>query len=196
MIKSFRKKTLIILIIISMVMFSPIAQNILIGFRNPFFQNLGFTKESLAPWFVWILALSIAVGYVLYTFKAIPTVKKMQKEISMFKLVGLFAGLVAGIIEELLFRRWLMDSAMNHGTGIIPQIILSGVAFGFFHIGWGMFGRNRKFGLRAGLATTILGFSLAIIYVLGQRNIGPCIVAHCLISMIIEPWLLLAAVSG
>jgi uncharacterized protein len=193
---NYRRKTAIILIIISLIMFSPIAHNVLIGFKNPFFQNLGFTHGTLAPWYVWILALLIAIGYVFYTFKAIPLVNKMQREISMFKLTGLFAGLAAGIIEELVFRRWLMDSAMNHGTGIIPQIIISGVAFGFAHTAWGMFGRNRKFGLVAFSATTVLGFSLAIVYAVGQRNIGPCIVAHCLISMIIEPWLMLAAISG
>jgi uncharacterized protein len=193
---NYRRKTTIILIIISLIMFSPIAQNVLIGFKNPFFQNLGFAQGTLAPWYAWILALLIAIGYVLYTFKAIPLVNKMQREISMFKLIGLFAGFVAGIIEELVFRRWLMDSAMNCGIGIILQIIISGAAFGFVHTGWGMFGRNRKIGLGAFLATTVLGFSLAIVYVVGQRNIGPCIVAHCLISMIIEPWLMLAAISG
>jgi membrane protease YdiL (CAAX protease family) len=104
--------------------------------------------------------------------------------------------LVAGIIEELVFRRWLMDFSMNHGIGIVFQILISGVAFGFVHTSWSSFGRNRKIGLGAAIATTILGLSLAIVYVIGQRNIGPCIVAHCLISMITEPWLMLAAVSG
>lgn len=120
----------------------------------------------------------------------------MQKEFSLFKLLGLFAGFVAGIVEELVFRRWLMDTTMHFGIGVIAQIIISGVVFGLGHASWGMLGKSRTFGLIPALATTLLGSSLAILYIIGQRNIGPCIAAHCLISMTIEPWLMLAAVSG
>jgi uncharacterized protein len=120
----------------------------------------------------------------------------MQREISLFKLIGLFAGFVAGIIEELVFRRWLMDLTMNLGYGAAIQIILSGVLFGLVHIGWGIFNRKKRISLGAALSTMALGLSLAIVYIVGNRNIGPCIIAHCLISMIIEPWLMLAAISG
>jgi membrane protease YdiL (CAAX protease family) len=120
----------------------------------------------------------------------------MQREISFFKLVGLFSGLVAGIIEELAFRRWFMDLIMHQGIGIVPQIIFSGLVFGIAHVSWSLFGHKKKIGIGAAIATTLLGVSLAIVYIIGQRNIGPCIVAHCLISMILEPWIMLAAVSG
>ena len=177
-------------------MFTPIVQNVLIGFKNPFFQNLGFVQGTLAPWYAWIPALFIIVGYIFYTFKAIPLVFTMQREITLFKLIGLFAGFVAGTIEELAFRRWLMDFTMNLGYGTAIQIILSGVFFGLFHIGWGILNRKKRISFGAALSTMALGLSLAIVYIVGQRNIGPCIIAHCLISMIIEPWLMLAAVSG
>jgi hypothetical protein len=191
-----RRKTAIILGTLSLFMFTPIAQNVLIGFKIPFFQNLGFAQGTLAPWYAWILALFITVGYVMYTFKAIPLVFTMQREISLFKLIGLFSGFVAGIIEELCFRRWLMDLSMNYGLGIIVQIILSGVLFGLAHTGWGVLNRKKKISFGAALSTMVLGLSLAIVYIVGNRNIGPCIIAHCLIAMIIEPWLMLAAVSG
>jgi membrane protease YdiL (CAAX protease family) len=177
-------------------MFSPLVQNAITGFKSTFFNNLGFTMATTAPWYSWLLALAVAICYILYTFNVLPIVRELQKEISMFKLLGLFAGFVAGIIEELVFRRWLMDLAMNHGIGILAQIVISGSLFGFAHISWGGLRKNRMFALKVIFSTTVLGLFLSIVYVIGQRNIGPCIAAHCLISMTIEPWLMLAAVSG
>ncbi len=43
MIMNDRRKTAIILGTLSLFMFIPIAQNVLIGFKIPFFQNLGLT---------------------------------------------------------------------------------------------------------------------------------------------------------
>jgi membrane protease YdiL (CAAX protease family) len=193
--KKSRRITSIILIGMSIIMFSPIIQNIAVGFKNPFFYNMGFDHNSVAPFYIWIISLIITIGYLAYTFRAIPLVFKKQREISVFKIIGLCSGLIAGIIEELLFRRWLMDFTMNNGIGIILQITISGVSFGIFHAAWSLPGGNIKFGLKASLSTTVLGLSLATLYIIGQRNIGPCIVSHCIISMTIEPWLLLAAVS-
>jgi uncharacterized protein len=193
--KKSRRITSIILISMSLIMLSPIVQHISIGFKNPFFRNMGFDYSSVAPFYVWILSLMIAGGYLAYTFRAVPLVFKKQKEISAFKIIGLCSGLIAGIIEELLFRRWLMDFAMKHGIGVILQIAISGVSFGLFHAVWSLPGGNMKFGLKASLSTTVLGLSLATLYMIGDRNIGPCIVSHCVISMTVEPWLLLAAVS-
>jgi membrane protease YdiL (CAAX protease family) len=193
--KKSRRITAIILIVMSLIMLSPIVQNISVGFKNPFFRNMGFRYGSVAPFYVWIISLLIAAGYLIYTFRAVPLVFRQQKEMSIFKIIGLCSGLIAGIIEELLFRRWLMDFAMNNGIGNILQIAISGAAFGLFHAVWSLPGGNIKFGLRASLSTTVLGLSLATLYVIGQRNIGPCIVSHSIISMTVEPWLLLAAVS-
>jgi uncharacterized protein len=193
--KKSRRITSIILIVMSLIMVSPIIQNISVGFTNPFFRNMGFNHNSEAPFYIWIISLLITIGYLAYTFRAVPLVRKKQKEISVFKVIGLCSGLIAGIIEELLFRRWLMDFAMNNGIGIILQIAISGVSFGIFHAVWSLPGGTIKFGLRATLSTTVLGLLLAVLFIIGQRNIGPCIASHCVISMTIEPWLLLAAIS-
>ncbi len=191
--KNYRRKTGLIMLTMFLFMFSPIFMH-LIGFRIPMFENLGFTKGSFAPWYTWIIVAILTILYVIYTFKTIPFVYKMQREISLYKLIGLLA-IVGGIVEEVVFRSWLMDLLKGFGYGITIQIFISGIAFGLAHIMWGLFGGERKFIKGAFIATTILGFAYAIVYLIGNRNVGPCIISHSLINVIIEPWLLLAAVS-
>ena len=191
-----RTKTLLILGMTSLFMFSPLAMS-LFWPPIPLFQNLGFERESIAPPMAWILATITAIAYVLYTMKAIPLVAEKQSEISLFKLLGILSAVVGGIVEEVFFRRWTMDMFMKGGFNPILQVIISGVAFGLAHTSWTLLTkRNFKATLPAILSTSILGIFLAIIYLVGGRNLGPCIFAHVLINIVIEPWLMLSAVSG
>ena len=43
---------------------------------------------------------------------------------------------------------------------------------------------------------TFLWILLAIVYVVGGRAIAPCIAAHAVLNLLIEPWLLIAAITG
>jgi len=190
-----RRKTALILGTATLIMFSPLAM-ILVGYPIPLFQNLGFEKNSLASPLAWILATITAIAYVLYTMKAIPLVLAKQKEISWFKLLGILSALVGGIVEEVFFRRWTMDMLMSGGFNPILQVVISGVAFGLAHTSWILAKRQFKFAIPAILSTSVLGILLAIIYLAGGRNLGPCIFAHVLINIVIEPWLMLSAVSG
>ena len=65
---------------------------------------------------------------------------------------------------------------------------------------WGGAGTSGHFELGsmigAMLATAYLGLMLAITYALGRRSLMPVVAAHAAIDMIIEPWLMLFAVSG
>jgi len=176
-------------------MFSPLAM-VLSGYSIPMFQHLGFTRESIAPLSAWILATITAIAYVLYTMKVIPLVFAKQKEISWFKLLGILSALIGGIVEEVFFRRWTMDLLMSRGITPILQIIISGIVFGLAHTSWMLARGDIKFTLPAILSTSVLGMLLAIIYLVGGRNLGPCIFAHVLINIIIEPWLMLSSVSG
>jgi hypothetical protein len=128
--------------------------------------------------------------------KAIPFVASMQREISLFKLLGILSAVVGGIVEEVFFRRWIMDHFMLGGFNLILQVVISGIAFGMAHTSWILAKRDFKFTLPAILSTSVLGILLAIIYLVGRRNLGPCIFAHVLINIVIEPWLMLSAVSG
>jgi membrane protease YdiL (CAAX protease family) len=190
-----RKKTAWILIAASLLMFSPLAM-VLLGYNIPVFKNLGFGADSFAPPTIWILAIIVAIAYSVYTFRAIPFVRSMQREISLFKLIGIVSAIVGGIVEEAVFRRWLMDYLMYGGLGPVIQVALSGVFFGLAHGSWLLFKGEFKFALPAILSTAVLGVFLSGIYLLGGRNLGPCIFAHVLINIVIEPWLMLSLISG
>lgn len=191
-----RSKTAWVLGGATLTMFSPLAM-VLAGYRIPMFQNLGFARNSSASPLAWILATIVGIAYVLYTMRAIPFIASMQREVSLFKLLGILSAVVGGIVEEVFFRRWIMDMLMSRGFASIIQVAISGVAFGLAHASWTLLAkRNFKATLPAIMSTSILGISLAIIYLAGGRNLGPCIFAHVLINIVIEPWLMLSAVSG
>jgi len=190
-----RSKTALILGMTSAIMVSPLVMSVFWG-PISLFQNLGFDKESIASPLPWLLATITAIAYVLYTMKVIPFVLSKQKEISLFKLLGILAALVGGIVEEVFFRRWLMDMLMSGGVTPLLQVIISGLVFGLAHTSWILARGDFKFTIPAILSTSVLGVLLAIIYILGERNLGPCIYAHVLINIIIEPWLMLSSVTG
>ena len=191
-----RGKATLILGASSLIMFSPLAM-VLAGYKISLFQNLGFERNSIASPLTWVLAAVTAIAYVVYTMRAIPFIAGMQREISPFKLLGIFAAVVGGIVEEVFFRRWGMDMLLSRGFGSVPQVVISGIAFGLAHSGWALFAkRSLKFSLPAVLSTSMLGVLLAVVYLVGGRNLGPCISAHVAINIVIEPWLMLSAVSG
>jgi uncharacterized protein len=190
-----RAKTTLILGMTTLFMFSPLAMS-LFWCPIPLFQNLGFTRGLIAPLMTWILAAITTVAYVFYTMKVIPFVLARQKEISLFKLLGILAAGVGGIVEEVFFRRWTMDILMSRGVTPLLQVLISGIAFGLAHTIWMLAKGDLKFAIPAILSTSVLGIFLAIIYLVGGRNLGPCIFAHVLINIVIEPWLMLSAVSG
>ena len=189
-----RRKTVLILGMTSLFMFSPLAMS-LFWHPIPLFQNLGFERETIAPPFAWILATIVGIVYVLYTIRAIPFIASMQREISLFKLLGILTAVVGGIVEEVFFRRWIMDHFMSGCFAPILQVVISGIAFGLVHTSWTLLAkRDFKATLPAILSTSVLGIFLAIIYLAGGRNLGPCIFAHVLINIVVEPWLMLSAV--
>jgi hypothetical protein len=50
--------------------------------------------------------------------------------------------------------------------------------------------------LGAAAATGLLGALLGGVYLLAGRQLAPCIWAHTLINLALEPWMVLAAVSA
>jgi len=101
-------------------MFTPLAM-ILAGRRIAVFEHLGFESGSLASPLWWVLALIVAGAYVIYTMRAIPLVADMQREISWFKLLGIASAVVGGIVEEAIFRRWLMDMLASGDSRSSPR---------------------------------------------------------------------------
>lgn len=166
---------------------------------NPkkFIENgLGYSSEMYMNLPMWFFTSLIVIGYISYTMFAIPLVKSNLFTFSWLKLIGIWAAIVSGIVEEVVFRHLLMDYVLSIGFSDLSQVLISGVAFGIAHGAWVLLRGEIKIALPAILSTTILGCLLAMLYIYSGRSTFAPIVAHILINMVIEPWLMLAAVSG
>ena len=66
--------------------------------------------------------------------------------------------------------------------------------------GWrmvfGIFTGNFRAGVGASLATGVMGAALGVVYIASGRSLLPCMAAHTVINLFLEPWLILAAASG
>tara|TARA_R100001369_G_scaffold87295_1_gene122680 strand:+ start:32 stop:448 length:417 start_codon:yes stop_codon:yes gene_type:complete len=65
-----------------------------------------------------------------------------------------------------------MDYLNSHDFSVILQVILSGLAFGIIHLMWGI--KNIKAGENAFISASLLGFALAIVYLVSERSLAPC----------------------
>jgi membrane protease YdiL (CAAX protease family) len=166
------------------------------GFAGRFRADaLGFAHGSFASPYAFAGAGLVAIAYCLLTFRAVPSVWRMQREVSWFKLVGIYAAVASGIFEEVVFRGMLMDGMGRSGFSPLWQVAASGVIFGLAHGAWHLVSGDRLGTAYAILFTTLVGVALAALYLFSDRNVGPCIAAHVAINVVIEPWLLLHAVD-
>lgn len=153
---------------------------------------LGFASGQSGSAVAWLLAALTVVPYV-WSAAGIGPVKDYMFRADSLKLVAVLAALCAGIVEEVIFRRLVMDLLADGGYGSVIQIVASALSFGLAHAVWGF--KSWRAAVNAILSTTILGAALAIVYIVGDRSLAPCVVAHVLISALIEPGLMHAAVQ-
>jgi len=149
-----------------------------------------------AHWPAWMAALVITAAYVAYAARAFPLIREKFFTLNSMKLVAIIFAIVTGTVEELYFRKFLMDWAAHHGLAAAAQIGISAVVFGVAHGVWGVFAKQWRMAIGATVATGILGLLLALVYLAAGRHVAPCIWAHMLINLAIEPWLILAAASN
>jgi hypothetical protein len=114
----------------------------------------------------------------------------------LLKLVAIFFAIVTGTVEELYFRKFVMDWAWYHGLTAAAQVAVSAVVFGAVHGVWGLSAKQWRMAIGATIATGLLGLLLALVYLAAGRQVAPCVWAHMLINLAIEPWLILAAASA
>tara|TARA_B100000809_G_scaffold242475_1_gene266594 strand:+ start:2137 stop:2427 length:291 start_codon:yes stop_codon:yes gene_type:complete len=79
-------------------------------------------------------------------------------------------------MEEVIYRKWIMDFLDSYDFSVIIQVILSGLASDIIHLLWGI--KNRNAGANVFISTSLLGFALAFVYIVSERSLAPCIVAH------------------
>lgn len=164
--------------------------------RNPaaFLRYAGFplSRTGLRG---WALAISIAVIFTAYSAK-LPSVRANLFRPSLLKFLAFLVALAAGLCEECVFRKFLMDSLMQRGLGPVVQIMASAAAFGLVHAIWGLMRGSIFAAFRATLATGSLGLALAVLYLVSNRVVATCVVAHFIINLLAEPGLVLAALKG
>ena len=156
---------------------------------------MGIGAAQPAPLVGWIAALVVAIAFVAMSMRSYPLIRERVFSISAMKLAAIVFALASGILEELWFRRLPMDWAHAHGWGVVAQVLFSALLFGVAHAIWGLFARNARVALGSMIATGLLGAALGVVYLLSNRVLAPCIWAHAGINLVIEPWLLLAAMS-
>jgi CAAX protease family protein len=192
-----RKKALIILFIGGSIMYYPLLKYLYRYFAlnkdTGFLKELGFFSGPSGLWYSWIIALIIGFGYAYFTAKKVPAVRDNWTEVSLFNLFGVYLAISASVIEEAFFRRAIMDNFFENYPVII-QIALSGMIFGLAHGVWGILGSFR-IAWEAIKATSILGMLLAALYVVADRSLAPCIIAHFISVAIIEPWLVVGMIK-
>ena len=161
----------------------------LISDAEGFFIYIGFFNGNIGTSFSWFLAALVVVCYSASASK-ISDVKHYMFKFDLLKFVAIIAAVCAGILEEVIFRKWVMDFLSSNDCSLVIQVLLSGLSFGAVHLLWGA--KNVAAGINAIISTSILGSALAIIYIVGDRSLAPCIAAHFFITALIEPGLIIA----
>lgn len=189
--------TLVALVLggVTFAMGIPIAMK-LGGSRIGFLSDLGFASGPRGTALAWAVALLLAAGYSYYSVSHLPQVAQQWHATTWLKALAMLAAVAAGIFEEGFFRRLIMDGLANAKQSPAIQVVASAHAFGVAHGTWGLMSGSFQVALGATIATTCLGYGLAIVYLVGRRSLAPCIVAHALIDAVIEPGLLLSAIAG
>jgi CAAX protease family protein len=160
-----------------------------------FVAYLGFAPSRAGTLWGWVSALLVTIAFVQISLR-LPSVRANLWSLTGLKLLGVAVAITAGILEEAVFRKTVMDAAMRRGLADGMQVVLSALAFGLAHGVWGLFGRSVRAAIGATIATALLGAALAVVYLLAGRSLAPCIAAHFAINLAIEPGLVLAAARG
>jgi len=150
----------------------------------------------------WLLATAFAAAYITYAALRSPVIRthmlapQRWRGLLVLRALAIVMAFVTGFFEEALFRKYLMDIAMHHGQGPLMQVVISATIFGLAHGIWGIAGGNWRAALGPIVSTALLGSALAIVYLAGGRSLAPCVFAHILINLFLEPWLIITSATN
>ena len=160
-----------------------------------FIRYLGFAPGMSGNLAGWVAAVFATVIFVAFALR-LPSVRENLFRPSLLKLLAIALAIASSILEEVMFRRWTMNWLMAQGQGAVVQVLGAGLLFGAIHGVWGLMGKSFRAAIGATVATGFLGMMLGIVFLLAGRSLAPCIVAHFVINLLIEPGLVLAATRG
>ena len=89
------------------------------------FRYLGFAPGLTGAIPGWIAAALVVVIFVGFSLR-LPSVRANLFRPSFLKFLAVLVAIGAGILEEVMFRRWTMNWLMAHGYGAIVQSTRSG----------------------------------------------------------------------
>jgi membrane protease YdiL (CAAX protease family) len=163
--------------------------------RNPwgFLRYEGFIGYR-AGVLGWLLAILVSLGFIALAAHRLPSVRANLFALSWLKVLAVFVA--AGLCEETVFRKLIMDSLAQANHGVALQLTASAVLFGAAHGIWGAFRGSVIAAIGATVATGILGLGLGTVFLASHRVLAPCVVSHFLINLSAEPGLVLALLSG
>jgi membrane protease YdiL (CAAX protease family) len=141
--------------------------------------DLGWRRPTTTA--ALLVAVVAGIAYGAYTLMH-PDIGRHAAEMSVLKLWGVIVGVAAAVVEEMVFRGFVLTELERIRVPVWGQVLTSGVTFGLIHIGFSAWGMALTF---------LLGMVLALLYHQGRRSLTAPIVSHALINAIIEPWLLL-----
>jgi CAAX protease family protein len=162
---------------------------------HEFISYLGFAPNRAGAALAWLLAAFVTIYYV-WGAARIPAVREQMFRPTALKALAVMAAVMAGVFEEVVFRKWIMDYLDKHGLGMTLQVLASGLAFGLAHAMWGLVGRSFDAALHAMVTTGILGAVLGVVYLAADRSLAPCIVAHFIMTALTEPGLMVGGLRG
>jgi len=155
-------------------------------------------RVPIQGWIAAAITVAIQVGIILAFFIDDPHV---IFEPSLFNLhMSLATALGGGVVEEIIYRGFAILTLLAFGFSRFTAVVVSALLFAFSHVGWISFQDLSVAQVFIQLSpvwgTLILGLALGHTFLASNCRLGPVIVAHALINIIIEPWLLLALLGG
>jgi uncharacterized protein len=151
--------------------------------RGQTLRDLGWGQPT--RWRAIAIGIGVSIVYSGYTALN-PGVGHHLLDFSLLKLLAIVTAIVAGVVEETIFRGYVITTLGRMGYGLVVQVLLSGLFFALFHL---YIFTNLFTILTVQGLTFLLGVALAITYIVGKRSLTPVIISHALIDMVIEPWL-------
>lgn len=119
-------------------------------------------------------------------------------ERSAFRIFGTTTGVFVGGFEEVVFRGFVMAELAAASVNPLLQVLASALLWSLAHFRWGRRrgGYDWRLVLGAMGNTFILGLAFGGVYLLGGRSLWPAIAAHSGFNLLVEPWLVLARLTG